>query len=157
MSDTQGDYLRLEELAAKLGLHEHPCLIYNTREEQLTAALPYLRAGLERGERCLYVADENTAATVLQALRKGGTDVDRHLRSGALTVGSRNSILPGMEHFDSDRVISFWIEAATRAEANGFSGLRVLSEVTWTFGEGGCPPGSSNTKVRSIIPSATTS
>jgi MEDS: MEthanogen/methylotroph, DcmR Sensory domain len=58
----QTDHSRLAELAANLGLHEHLCPIYDTQEEQFAAALPYLRTGLERGEKCLYVADENSLA-----------------------------------------------------------------------------------------------
>ena len=45
-------------------------------KNSLRAALPFLRAGLERRERCLYIADENTTAAVLNALREAGTDVD---------------------------------------------------------------------------------
>ena len=56
MSDAKRDLSRLAELAGGLGLHQHLCLIYHTQEEQFAAALPYLRAGLERGERCLYIA-----------------------------------------------------------------------------------------------------
>lgn len=63
---------RLGELAAKLRSHEHLCLIYNSREEQLAAALPFLKAGLERGEKCIYVAEQNSAPLVLDALHKAG-------------------------------------------------------------------------------------
>ena len=59
MSDAKPDLSRLSELASGLGLHEHLCLIYDTQEEQFAVALPYLRAGLERRERCLYLADGN--------------------------------------------------------------------------------------------------
>jgi hypothetical protein len=94
VSDAKPDLSRLSELAGGLGLHEHLCLIYETQEEQFAAALPFLRAGLERGERCLYIADANSGATVLDGLRKGGVEVDRHLRNGALIVaGNKRPIL----------------------------------------------------------------
>ena len=69
MFGAHADYSRLADMVGKLGLHEHLCLIYDTQEEQFAAALPYLRTGLERGEKCLYIVDENTAAAVLDALR----------------------------------------------------------------------------------------
>jgi len=34
---------------------DHVCTLFSSREEQLTAAIEYVRGGLERGERCLYV------------------------------------------------------------------------------------------------------
>ena len=62
MVDAHADYSRLAEVVGGLGLHQHLCVIYDTQEEQFAAALPYLRTGLERGEKCLYIVDENTAA-----------------------------------------------------------------------------------------------
>ena len=86
VSGTKPDLSRLAELAGGIGLHEHLCLIYDTQEEQFAAALPFLRSGLERGEKCLFVADENSGSAVLNALGRDGTDVARYQRSGALIL-----------------------------------------------------------------------
>jgi len=94
------DLSRLAQLADGLNLHEHRCLIYDTQEEQFAAALPYLSASLDRREKCLYVADENTAAAVLDALQRGGTDVDRHLRTGALIISDKQQTYLGHGRFD---------------------------------------------------------
>ena len=135
MSDSQPDFTRLAELAAGLGLHQHLCLIYDTREEQFAAALPYLRTGLERGEKCLYVVDENTAAAVLDALRKSGTDVDRYLRSGALTLAHKQDTYLKQGRFDPDWMIDFLTQAIAEAGAAGCCGLRtLLGEMTWVLG-----------------------
>ena len=136
MSDAKRDLSRLAELASGLGLHEHLCLIYQTQEEQFAAALPFLRAGLERGERCLYIADENSAAAVLDALRKAGTEVDRYVRSGALiTVGKPETYLKN-ESFNPDRWIRFLSQATQDADAGKFSRLRtLLGEMTWALAE----------------------
>lgn len=141
MSDAQTHHSRLGELAGELGLHEHLCVIYDTQEEQFAAALPYLSVGLERGEKCLYLADENTAADVLEALRKGGTDIDSHLRKRSLGIISKNDVYLKTGRFDPDSAVGFWTEAATQAKADGFPGLRILAEMTWTLGESGAPAG----------------
>jgi two-component system, NarL family, sensor histidine kinase UhpB len=134
MSDTQRDHSQLAELVANLRLHQHLCLIYDTPEEQFAAALPYLRLGLERGEKCIYVADENTAAAVLDALHESGTDVSRHLRSGALAIFDRYETYFQRGTFDSELMIRFWREAAREAARAKFSGLRGLGEMTWVLG-----------------------
>lgn len=95
MGDVKPDLSRLGELAAGLGLRQHLCLIYETQEEQFAAAIPFLRSGLERGEKCFFVADENNGAAILNALRKAGTDVDRHMGSGALIVANKPDVRPG--------------------------------------------------------------
>jgi PAS domain S-box-containing protein len=135
MFEAQADYSRLGELVGGLGLHEHLCLIYDTQEEQFAAALPYLRIGLERGEKCLYIVDENTAAGVLDALRRGGTDVDHYLGSGALTITHKQEAFLKQGRFDPDWMIGFLTQATADAGAARFSGLRtLLGEMTWVLG-----------------------
>ena len=135
MVDAHADYSRLAEVVGGLGLHQHLCVIYDTQEEQFAAALPYLRTGLERGEKCLYIVDENTAAAVLDALRKGGTDVDRYLRSGALTITHKQETYLKQGRFDPDWMIGFLSQATAEAGAARFSGLRtLLGEMTWVLG-----------------------
>ena len=60
----------------KLGMHDHLCLIYETQEEQFAAVIPFIRIGLERGEKCVYIVDDNTAVAVLEAMRADGIDID---------------------------------------------------------------------------------
>lgn len=68
----------------KIGVHDHLCLIYETREEQFAAAIPFLRIGLERGEKCVYIVDDNTAAMVFDALSSAGVDVESAVESWRL-------------------------------------------------------------------------
>src|SRR5580704_15939714 len=103
VSEVKPDLSRLAELAGGLGVHEHQCLIYQTREEQFAAALPFLRSGLARRERCLYIADENSAADVLGALREGGIDVDGYIRSRALIVAGKQETYLKHGRFEPDR------------------------------------------------------
>jgi signal transduction histidine kinase/predicted Ser/Thr protein kinase len=131
LSDAKPDLSRLSELAGGLGLNQHQCLIYNTQEEQFAAALPFLRAGLERRERCLYIADENSAAAVLDALREAGTDVDRYVKSRALIMAGKQEMYLAHGRFDPDRMISFLSEMRREAGTGKFSGLRILGEMTW--------------------------
>ena len=138
-ADAKRDLSRLSELAGGLGLHEHACLIYETQEERFAAALPYLKAGLERRERCLYVADENGAAPLLSALRKRGIDVDRYVRGRALIVAGKQQTHLGHGRFDPDWWIRFLAQTAHEAGTDKFSGLRILGEMTWALGADTAP------------------
>jgi PAS domain S-box-containing protein len=137
MGDAHGDYSRLAEVVGRLAPHDYLCMIYDTQEEQFAAALPFLRTALERGEKCLYIVDENTAVAVLDALRESGTDVDRYLRSGALTIARREKTWPEHGPFEPDWMIGFLAEANAEAGAAGFSRVRtILSEMTGALGTG---------------------
>lgn len=117
-----------------LGFHDHLCLIYESPEEQFAAVVPFVRGGLERGEKCVYVADDNTSTEVLEQMKKGGVDVARALESGALSVITKKEAYLKQGYFDPDWMIQFLKEATDDAKAEGYSGLRVTGEMTWMLG-----------------------
>jgi hypothetical protein len=125
---------RLTSTLEAIGTRSHLCLVYETPEEQFSAIAPFVRFGLERGERNLYVADENAASRVLESLRLRGIDVDAAIGVGALTTATtREAYLRG-GRFDPDGMIHFLGEAVDSAKAAGFSALRITGEMTWALG-----------------------
>jgi PAS domain S-box-containing protein len=135
MGEARPDLSSLGELAAAIGLHEHRCLIYENEEQQFASALPFLTAGLQQNERCLYIADENSETAVLGALRKAGTDVDHFLHSGALVLTGKRETYLRLGHFDPDLWIQFLAQSIQQAGDGRFSGLRtLLGEMTWALG-----------------------
>jgi signal transduction histidine kinase len=135
MANAKRDLSHLAELSGSLGLHEHICVIYKTQDEQLAAALPYLKAGLERSERCLYVTGEHGSAPVLDALRQERIDVDHYLGTRALIVTEKHQTRPGNHRFEPDWWIDFLTQRKHEAVSDKFSGLRILGEMTWALGE----------------------
>jgi archaellum biogenesis ATPase FlaH len=86
MNDCPQEASRLAERLGKLGVHEHLCVIHGSQDQQLSAALLFMRTGLERGEKCLYIANTNSTATFETAMRAQGIDIDAAVRRGSLTI-----------------------------------------------------------------------
>lgn len=128
-------YKGLLKAVKGLGFHDHLCLIYESPEEQFAAIVPFVRLGLERGEKCVYVADDNTSAEVLEQMKRGGVDVARVLETGALSVITKKEAYLKRGYFDPDWMIWFLKEATDAAKAEGFTGLRVTGEMTWVLGK----------------------
>lgn len=126
------------EAVAQLTLGDHLSLIYETAEDQFASVVPFIRLGLQRGERCMYIFDENTEEDVLRALQAGGIATDEAIASGALVlVGKRDTYLKE-GHFDPDLMIDLLERSTAEARAAGFSALRVTGEMTWALaGEAG--------------------
>ena len=118
----------------KLGVHDHLCLIYETQEEQFAAVIPYIKIGLERGEKCIYVVDDNTAAMVINGMKGAGMDVDTAVESGKLAIVSKQESYLKQGYFDPDWMISFLKRATDEAKAAGFAALRGTGEMTWNLG-----------------------
>ena len=58
----------LEQQLTKLKQGDHICLIYEDTAEQMAGAVLFLKEGLSRGERCVYIADDRTVEAIAQAL-----------------------------------------------------------------------------------------
>lgn len=136
MQGSDSDNSQLVDVVRSIGPHEHLCLIYSTPEEQFAAIGPSLEVALERRERVVYVADEDSSVTVRDAMREKGIDLDRHGRDGTfvMVVGKKDMyIKPG--YLDPDWSIGFLARAEDEAKAAGFSGIRIIGEMTWAIGE----------------------
>ncbi len=76
----------LIETIEKLKIHEHLCSFCKTKEEQFSAIVPFIKIGLKRGEKCIYVVNGNTAQEVLKAMQKGGIDTESAIKSDSLNI-----------------------------------------------------------------------
>src|SRR5262249_37057705 len=104
------------------------------RRRAAGAAVPFLRAGLAQGERCVYIADERTTEEVAQALAAGGVNVPGECARGALELLTRRESYLRSGRFDPRRMIEFLGQAVEEALAAGFAGLRATGEMTWALG-----------------------
>src|SRR5262245_18822099 len=102
---------------------EHLCVVYEGAAEQMAAAVPFLRAGLAQGERCIYIADERTTEEVAHALASGGVNVPGECERGALQLLTRRESYLRAGRFDPRQMIEFLGQAVEEALAAGSAGL----------------------------------
>jgi PAS domain S-box-containing protein len=129
----------LEQELAKLKHGDHICSIFENTAEQLTAAIPFIIEGLQRGERCVYIVNDHTMEQVAGALAAAGVDVARERQRGALRLLTRQDTCVGAGEFAPQAMIEFIRHEEAEALAAGFSGLRQMGEMSWVLGpEPGC-------------------
>jgi len=117
----------------QLGPHDHFCSIYESREEHYAVAIPFMRIGLDRGEKCIYIADDGTVGDVRDAMQAEGIDVDRATASNALVLSSKEQAYLEHGSFRPDWMFTFWREATDLAMSEGFSALRATGETEWVL------------------------
>ena len=132
ISPTIDPQLVREMLALKQG--DHLCLIYdNDPAEQLPALLPFISQGLQAGEQCVYVADDNTLDELSAYLTAYGIDVEAERERNALLLWTREDWRqPG--ELDSGLKAQQVREVIRSSQAAGFSGIRFCVEMTWVLG-----------------------
>ena len=117
----------------QLGPHDHFCSIYESPEEHYAVAIPFIRIGLDRGEKCIYIADDGMVGDVRQAMQKDGIDVDRAIASNALELATKEQAYLEHGSFRPDWMYTFWKEATQLALSQGFSALRATGETEWVL------------------------
>jgi DNA-binding CsgD family transcriptional regulator/PAS domain-containing protein len=111
----------------------HVCCIYETEEEHRAVVVPFLRQGLERGEKVLYIVDARDAEIILDHLRRDGLDPDPYVESGQLSILAAQDVYLKDGVFDPDAMIDLLRAETGQALAEGYSALRVTGEMSWAL------------------------
>jgi two-component system NarL family sensor kinase len=119
----------LEQLAP----HDHLCSIYESSKEHFAVAIPFIRIGLDRGEKCIYITDDGTEAVVRDAMHAEGIDVERAVATDSLVLEKKEAAYLKHGSFDPEWMFTFWADATAEAMSQGFSALRATGETEWVL------------------------
>jgi signal transduction histidine kinase len=127
---------------------DHLCFLYETEDERRDVLTPFLRQGLEQGEKALYIVASSQqqsgehakiSATILGYLQQDGLDVEPYLTRRQLAFLTDVETYLRGGSFDPKSMI-VWLQTETQqALIEGYSTLRVTSEMAWALNG---PPGS---------------
>ncbi|UPV72885.1 MEDS domain-containing protein [Halorussus limi] len=110
--------------------NDHFAHIYETDDERFAAAVPFVRQGLERGERVMFIVDETDEAEVRAAVRDAGLDVDNALDSGALSFHTVQETYLRDGAFSPNEMLEFYADTVAAATEE-FEALRIVAGTTW--------------------------
>jgi hypothetical protein len=109
------------------------CGFYMGQQERDDVLLPYLRAGLHAGDKCLGIVDSNAPASVMNDLGDG-IDVHACVASRQLELWKSTDSYLRDGKFTIDRMVEFWEETVGPAvRTDGFDFVRVFGEMTWSL------------------------
>ena len=109
----------------EVGLNGHACWGFDDVADLQTAAAAFLAEGVELGQRLMFVGGPEAEAMVRD------TDPMRScVQDGTLQVTPFDAIYPGGRRMADVDQLARYAGATDQALADGFSGLRVLAEVT---------------------------
>jgi signal transduction histidine kinase len=123
----------LEQRLWKLQAGDHLCCLYASEEEHRALLAPFLRHGLERHEKVLYLVDDHTAGQILAYLSADGVEVSPYLQRGQLTVLSSGEAYMHAGTFEPERMMARLRSETDRAVREGYKALRVTGEMSWAL------------------------
>jgi PAS domain S-box-containing protein len=109
------------------------CQIYETEDQFWAVLIPFLKEGLEKGEKVMYGCSLHSPRSISARLRAAGVSTAIFLRKGQLRI-SRKNVYPPKGIFNADRAIARLIRETEQAQAEGYRGIRFAGEPEALFG-----------------------
>ena len=128
------DSLELGIPGVRLSPGDHVCAFYRGLQEHDEILIPYLRAGIQAGDKCVCIVDTADPSTVLAVLSDEIDDVDGCVDRDQLEVRSSTDAYLRSGRFSTGAMLNFWQESATAALVDGpFDFSRSVGEMTWAL------------------------
>lgn len=115
---------------------EHSCVFFNSEEELLSLVVPYVQAGLEDNEFCMWITGEPlTEKAAFEALEEVLPQAYRYLAQKQLEIVPSRQWYLSSGKFDAQRVLDNWVSRSRHAQAQGFAGIRITGNPVWLQAE----------------------
>ncbi|PIQ85726.1 MAG: hypothetical protein COV73_05515 [Candidatus Omnitrophica bacterium CG11_big_fil_rev_8_21_14_0_20_43_6] len=115
---------------------QHTSLFYNSEEEYLDIILPYIKAGLENNEFCIWIIPETLTVQDAQLhLSESMEDLEAYLKKEQLLIGDHKSFYLNDGVFLGNKTLATIIELEKKALAKGFKGVRGTGDCSWALDE----------------------
>jgi hypothetical protein len=110
----------------------HACHFYPGREQLLEALVPYFIAGLQAGERCIWIAAPPLPAEeARRELRAAWPGADEAIARGAIRILDFDSWYSNAAGLKGTDVVKLWLDEEERALSGGYTGLRITGNTSF--------------------------
>ncbi len=115
--------------------HDHLSLIYENQDELLGVLFPFIKAGLEKGEKCIFLFTETDTKESFSQLIKKDKVVNAALESGQLGLLNKEKKALSKGDLNPDQWLSFLESLHNDSLQSGYSSIRIAEEMTWALEE----------------------
>ena len=110
-----------------LGDYRHVCAFFNSPQEEYATLLPFMRDGIERGERAYHVLPARYRHEHLDLLRNAGIDVMAAQQSRQLEIVAEEEFHYRGGRFDKEEMLATIQEALKAGPTLGFPLTRLIA------------------------------
>src|SRR5262249_45001629 len=116
--DEEKDTIRLA--GARLQGPCHVCAFFHSRDEEYRVLLPFIKEGIQRGERVFHIVDPEQRRAYLRSLEEAGLQVPELESSGQLDVRGWDQVYVRGGHFDQNAVLQLMEEMLQGSKEQGY-------------------------------------
>lgn len=129
----QGADLPINFAGAVLGRSRHVCAFFASPEEEYRVTLPFVKEGLDRGEKAFHIVDPAQRAAYVARLSASGIDVAAAEKRGQFELRVWDDAYLRDGHFDQNRMLALIQEVLDGGQAAGFALTRLLAHMEWAL------------------------
>jgi hypothetical protein len=116
-----------------VGPHRHICAFFHDKDEESRVLLPFIKEGLDRGEKAMHVVDPKQMRQHVRRLEDLGLPIAEAERRGQFAVHGWDEIYLAGNCFDPERMEANQEEMLTKAREQGFPQTRVICYMDWAL------------------------
>ena len=116
-----------------LGRHRHICAFFHSPDDHYRILLPFIRDGLDAGEKAVHIIDPRRRAEHVQRLTAAGIDVTSAQADGRLDIREWADAHLRGGSFDGDRTHQIIDGIRERSAGAGFPRTRFVTHMEWAL------------------------
>lgn len=117
---------------ATLGQYRHVCAFFHSPDEEYQVLLPFIKDGLERGQRVFHLVDPQLRQEHMRRLGTAGIDATATEQGGQLVLRDWHETYLREGRFDQDKMLGFIREASEQGRQEGYPLTRILGHAEWS-------------------------
>jgi len=129
--DTEEKPIRLA--GSVLNAKRHIGAFFRSPEEEYRVLLPFIKEGLERGEKAFHVVNPELREDHLQRLKDGGIDTDSAEQSGHFHLQDWDEAYLFGGCFDKERRLAAWKDVFGDTERGRHPRTRIVAHMEWAL------------------------
>jgi hypothetical protein len=118
----------------QLSEERHVCAFFSSDDEEYRVLLPFIKDGLQCGEKAVHVVNPDQRLQHLQRLAAAGIDAAAAQDAGQLELRINTETYLRDGHFDQDRMITAFEGMASGNVEGGFPLSRIVCRMDWVSG-----------------------
>lgn len=113
----------------------HVCAFFSSEDEEYRVLLPFIRNGLECGDKAVHVVNPHQREEHLQRLVAAGIDPTGVQQTGQLEIKVNSEVYLRDGRFDQDRMLAMFERLASGNAKGGFPLSRIVCRMDWVVGD----------------------
>jgi hypothetical protein len=120
---------------SQLGELRHVCAFFSSEDEEYRVLLPFIKDGLECGDKAVHVVNPHQHDEHLHRLVSSGIDPTTAQQTGQLDIRINTETYLRDGKFDQDRMLQTFEQLASGNAKEGFPMSRIVCRMDWVVGD----------------------